>query len=89
MVAGGRRVCGLDPGQFRLVVRIRRPVGEIVGDALWMTVLVQSGRVLFVYLIGITAGGARRRLKSETWVDYTAGFWATSGRDAELPLLAA
>ena len=64
---------GLVQGDFGWSFEFDRPVGEIVGDALWLTVLVNLAAVLFVYLIALPLG-VLAAAKSETWVDYTAGF---------------
>ena len=64
---------GLLQGDFGWSFEFDRPVGEIVGDALWLTVLVNLAAVLFVYMIALPLG-VLAAAKSETWVDYTAGF---------------
>ena len=64
---------GLLQGDFGWSFEFDRPVGEIVGDALWLTVLVNLAAVLFVYLIALPLG-VLAAAKSETLVDYTAGF---------------
>ena len=51
MVPGPQGFAGLIQGNFGWSFEFDRPVGEIVGDALWMTVLVNLAAVLFVYLI--------------------------------------
>lgn len=64
---------GLIQGDFGWSFEFDRPVGDIVGDALWLTVLVNLAAVLFVYLVALPLG-VIAAAKSETWVDYTAGF---------------
>jgi peptide/nickel transport system permease protein len=64
---------GLIQGDFGWSFEFDRPVGEIVGDALWLTVLVNLAAVLFVYAVALPLG-VLAAAKSETWVDYTAGF---------------
>jgi len=64
---------GLIQGNFGWSFEFDRPVGEIVGDALWLTVLVNLAAVLFVYLVALPLG-VIAAAKSETWVDYTAAF---------------
>ncbi|WP_370400247.1 ABC transporter permease [Sulfitobacter sp. JB4-11] len=64
---------GLLQGDFGWSFEFDRPVAEIVGDALWLTVLVNLAAVLFVYMIALPLG-VLAAAKSETWVDYTAGF---------------
>ena len=73
MVPGPQGFAGLIQGNFGWSFEFDRPVGEIVGDALWMTVLVNLAAVLFVYLIALPLG-VLAAAKSETWVDYIAGF---------------
>ena len=64
---------GLIQGNFGWSFEFDRPVAEIVGDALWLTVLVNLAAVLFVYAVALPLG-VLAAAKSETWVDYTAGF---------------
>lgn len=64
---------GLVQGNFGWSFEFDRPVAEIVGDALWLTVLVNLAAVLFVYLVALPLG-VIAAAKSETWVDYTAAF---------------
>ncbi len=64
---------GLVQGNFGWSFEFDRPVSEIVGDALWLTVLVNLAAVLFVYLVALPLG-VIAAAKSETWVDYSAAF---------------
>lgn len=64
---------GLIQGNFGWSFEFDRPVSEIVGDALWLTVLVNLAAVLFVYIVALPLG-VLAAAKSETWVDYTAAF---------------
>ena len=70
---GPNGFAGLLQGDFGWSFEFDRPVGEIVGDALWLTVLVNLSAVLFVYVVALPLG-VLAAAKSETWVDYTAGF---------------
>jgi peptide/nickel transport system permease protein len=70
---GPQGFSGLLQGDFGWSFEFDRPVGEIVGDALWLTVLVNLAAVLFVYCVALPLG-VLAAAKSETWVDYTAGF---------------
>ena len=70
---GPNGFAGLLQGDFGWSFEFDRPVGEIVGDALWLTVLVNLSAVLFVYAVALPLG-VLAAAKSETWVDYTAGF---------------
>ena len=73
MMPGPNGFSGLIQGDFGWSFEFDRPVGEIVGDALWLTVLVNLAAVLFVYAVALPLG-VLAAAKSETWVDYTAGF---------------
>lgn len=64
---------GLLQGNFGWSFEFDRPVSEIVGDALWLTVLVNLAAVLFVYLVALPLG-VIAAAKSETWIDYSAAF---------------
>jgi peptide/nickel transport system permease protein len=70
---GPNGFAGLLQGDFGWSFEFDRPVGEIVGDALWLTVLVNLSAVLFVYAVALPLG-VLAAARSETWVDYTAGF---------------
>ena len=43
-------------GDFGWSFEFDRPVSEIVGDALWLTVLVNLAAVLFVYAVALPLG---------------------------------
>ncbi|MCE8008366.1 ABC transporter permease [Aestuariivita sp.] len=64
---------GLIQGDFGWSFEFDQPVADIVGDALWMTVLVNLAAVLFVYMVALPLG-VLAAAKSKTWVDYTAAF---------------
>lgn len=70
---GPQGFSGLLQGNFGWSFEFDRPVAEIVGDALWLTVLVNLAAVLFVYLVALPLG-VIAAARSETWVDYTAAF---------------
>lgn len=70
---GPQGFSGLIQGNYGWSFEFDRPVSEIVGSALWLTVLVNLAAVLFVYLVALPLG-VLAAAKSETWVDYTAGF---------------
>ncbi|WP_299963568.1 ABC transporter permease [uncultured Roseobacter sp.] len=73
MAPGPQGWYGLIQGNFGWSFEFDRPVSEIVGDALWLTVLVNLAAVLFVYLVALPLG-VLAAAKSETWVDYSAAF---------------
>ncbi|MFD2740435.1 ABC transporter permease [Sulfitobacter aestuarii] len=70
---GPQGFAGLVQGDFGWSFEFDRPVGEIVGDALWLTVLVNLAAVIFVYVVALPLG-VLAAARAETWVDYTAGF---------------
>jgi peptide/nickel transport system permease protein len=73
MAPGPQGWFGLLQGNFGWSFEFDQPVSEIVGDALWLTVLVNLAAVLFVYLVALPLG-VIAAARSETWVDYTAAF---------------
>jgi peptide/nickel transport system permease protein len=73
MAPGPQGWYGLIQGNFGWSFEFDQPVADIVGDALWLTVLVNLAAVLFVYLVALPLG-VIAAAKSETWVDYTAAF---------------
>lgn len=73
MAPGPQGWYGLIQGNFGWSFEFDRPVSEIVGDALWLTVLVNLAAVLFVYLVALPLG-VIAAAKSETWIDYSAAF---------------
>lgn len=64
---------GLVQGDFGWSFEFDKPVSEIVGGALWLTVLVNLAAVLFVYMVALPLG-VLAAARSKTWVDYTAAF---------------
>ncbi|MFK7881573.1 ABC transporter permease [Roseobacter sp.] len=73
MAPGPQGWYGLIQGNFGWSFEFDSPVSEIVGDALWLTVLVNLAAVLFVYLVALPLG-VIAAARSETWVDYTSAF---------------
>ncbi|AEI92326.1 MULTISPECIES: ABC transporter permease [Roseobacter] len=73
MAPGPQGWYGLIQGNFGWSFEFDRPVDEIVGDALWLTVLVNLAAVLFVYVVALPLG-VLAAARSETWVDYSAAF---------------
>ncbi len=64
---------GLLQGDFGWSFEFDQPVADIVGGALWLTVLVNLAAVLFVYMVALPLG-VIAAARSKTWVDYTAAF---------------
>ncbi|MGD1883397.1 MAG: ABC transporter permease [Paracoccaceae bacterium] len=72
-VPGPQGYSGLIQGDFGWSFEFDRPVSEVVGDALWLTVLVNVSAVLFVYIVALPLG-VLAAARSKTWVDYSAAF---------------
>lgn len=70
---GPQGFSGMLQGDFGWSFEFDRPVSEIVGDALWLTVLVNVAAVLFVYMVALPLG-VLAAAKAKTWVDYTSSF---------------
>ena len=64
---------GMLQGDFGWSFEFDQPVIDIVGQALWLTVLVNLAAVLFVYIVALPLG-VLAAAKSQTWVDYTSSF---------------
>ena len=64
---------GMIQGNFGWSFEFDQPVADIVGDTLWLTVLVNVAAVLFVYMVALPLG-VLAAAKSKTWVDYSAAF---------------
>lgn len=72
-IPGPNGFSGLLQGDFGWSFEFDSPVAEIVGDTLWLTVLVNLAAVLFVYVVALPLG-VLAAAKSKTWVDYTSAF---------------
>ena len=72
-VPGPHGFSGLIQGNFGWSFEFDQPVAEIVGETLWLTVLVNLAAVLFVYLVALPLG-VLAAARSKTWVDYTSAF---------------
>ena len=55
-IEGPQGYSGMLQGDFGWSFEFDRPVAEIVGDTLWLTVLVNLAAVLFVYLVALPLG---------------------------------
>ncbi len=64
---------GLIQGEFGWSFEFDRPVSDIVGGALWLTVLVNVAAILFVYMVALPLG-VLAAARSKTWIDYTSAF---------------
>lgn len=72
-IPGPNGFSGLIQGDFGWSFEFDQPVADIVGGALWLTVLVNLAAVLFVYMVALPLG-VLAAARSKTWVDYTAAF---------------
>ena len=72
-IPGPNGFSGLIQGNFGWSFEFDAPVAEIVGDTLWLTVLVNVAAVLFVYIVALPLG-VLAAAKSKTWIDYTSAF---------------
>jgi peptide/nickel transport system permease protein len=70
---GPQGFSGMIQGNFGWSFIEDAPVSEVVGDRLWLTVLVNLAAVLFVYMVALPLG-VLAAAKSKTWVDYTSAF---------------
>lgn len=43
-------------GDFGFSMEYRRPVGEVIGDRLWLTVVVASAAVIFIWIVALPIG---------------------------------
>ncbi len=73
VMPGPHGFSGLLQGDFGWSFEFDQPVADIVGQALWLTVLVNLAAVLFVYLVALPLG-VIAAARSKTWVDYTSAF---------------
>ncbi len=62
---------GVVQGDFGWSFEFDKPVSDIVGGALWLTVLVNLAAVLFVYMVALPLG-VLAAARSKTWIDYTS-----------------
>lgn len=64
---------GMLQGNFGWSFEFDRPVRDIVGESLWLTVLVNMSAVIFVYAVALPLG-VLAAAKSRTLIDYMAAF---------------
>lgn len=69
---------GLIQGDYGWSFEFDLPVAEIVGDSLWLTVVVNLAAILFIYAVALPLG-MLAAAKSRTWIDYTAALVAYLG----------
>ena len=64
---------GILQGDLGWSFELDAPVGEVVGEAIWMTIALNFFVILFVYAVALPLG-AIAAVKANTWIDYTATF---------------
>ncbi|MBY6091938.1 ABC transporter permease [Maritimibacter alkaliphilus] len=64
---------GLLQGQFGWSFEFSAPVSEIVGEALWLTILLNVATLVFVYVMALTLG-VIAAVKARSWIDYSTAF---------------
>ncbi|MGV6849768.1 MAG: ABC transporter permease [Marinibacterium sp.] len=77
-VPGPNGYAGLLQGDYGWSFEFDRPVAEIVGDSLWLTVVVNLAAILFIYAVALPLG-MLAAAKSRTWIDYGAALVAYLG----------
>lgn len=70
---GPHGLSGILQGDFGWSFEFNKPVSEVVGSAMWMTILVNLAAVLFVYSMALPLG-VMAAAKSRTWIDYLSSF---------------
>ena len=64
---------GIIQGDFGWSFEFNKPVSEVVGGAMWLTIVVNLVAVLFVYAMALPLG-VLAAAKSRTWIDYVTSF---------------
>ena len=72
-IPGPQGFSGMIQGNFGWSFEFDQPVAEIVGETLWLTVVVNLAAVLFVYMVALPLG-MLAAARSRTWIDYSAAF---------------
>ena len=70
---GPHGFAGILQGDFGWSFELDKPVGEVVGEALWMTIVLNFFAILFVYLVALPLG-TLAAVRANTWIDYLATF---------------
>ncbi|OED38064.1 ABC transporter permease [Chromatiales bacterium (ex Bugula neritina AB1)] len=70
---GPHGFAGILQGDFGWSFEFNKPVAEVVGSAMWMTILVNLVAVIFVYLVALPLG-VLAAARSRTWIDYVSSF---------------
>lgn len=64
---------GLLQGNLGWSFELERPVAEVLGETVVLTILVNLSALLFVYLVALPLGTIAA-VRANTWVDYVASF---------------
>ena len=64
---------GMLQGNFGWSFEFDQPVSEIVGDSLWLTVMVNMAAIIFVYAMALPLG-VIAAARARTWIDYSSAF---------------
>ena len=64
---------GLLQGDFGWSFEFDRPVAEIVGSAMWLTIVVNLFSILFIYVIALPLG-IIAAVRANSWIDYLSAF---------------
>ena len=73
LIPGPHGFSGILQGDFGWSFEFDQPVADVVGQAVWMTILVNLVAILFVYMVALPLG-VLAAAKSRTWVDYSTSF---------------
>ncbi len=68
---GPHGLAGMLQGEFGWSFEFDKPVADLVGGALWMTILVNLAAVVFIYAVALPLG-VIAAARSKTWIDYTS-----------------
>ena len=77
---------GLVQGDWGWSFEFDRPVNQVVGDALWLTLIVNAFAIIFVYIVVVPDRASIRPSRQYSWSDYVATLpRLPRARDAEFP----
>ncbi|MEM9012650.1 MAG: ABC transporter permease [Pseudomonadota bacterium] len=64
---------GILQGDLGWSFELDRPVGEILGEAMWLTLVLNLTTIIFIYIVALPLG-AIAAVKANSLIDYTATF---------------
>ena len=64
---------GILQGDFGWSFELQKPVREVVGEALWMTLALNGFAILFVYAVALPLGTIAA-VRANSWIDYLCTF---------------